>query len=72
MDEKKPKATKLATYLDWSDFQFKLDKENRLSGPDNWEMWISVLSVALMSIGYEEKNQKQLTVIDEAKLARVA
>ncbi|KAI1100632.1 hypothetical protein F4804DRAFT_37620 [Jackrogersella minutella] len=40
--------------LDWSDFDFTLDKENHLKGQDNWVVYHDALKLALEEIGYED------------------
>ncbi|KAI2621936.1 hypothetical protein GGS26DRAFT_584004 [Hypomontagnella submonticulosa] len=61
---------KVETYLDWADFDFKLDKDNRLSGPENWEVFKTAISVALQTVGYKDELRPYLTPVDEAKIAK--
>ncbi|KAI1776723.1 hypothetical protein F4818DRAFT_457432 [Hypoxylon cercidicola] len=58
------------TYLDWDSFNLKLEKENHLTGADNWHMWITMVQIALAAIGYEDGDREYLTSIDEARLAQ--
>ncbi|RYP67864.1 hypothetical protein DL769_005653 [Monosporascus sp. CRB-8-3] len=67
--ESESKQQKKDTYLDWKDFEFKLNEENRLRGSNNWEIWKTVIWVALIAIKYRNGNSAKLTHIGKAKLA---
>jgi hypothetical protein len=56
--------------LDWKYFDFSLDKENYLKGPDNWLPWKGTFMTALKSIGFVDDGSVKLTRIDELRIAR--
>lgn len=56
--------------LDWKYFDFSLDKENYLRGPDNWLPWKGTFMIALKSIGFVDDGSVKLTKIDELRIAR--
>ncbi|KAI2467619.1 hypothetical protein F4781DRAFT_304963 [Annulohypoxylon bovei var. microspora] len=58
------------TNLRWERFEWKLPKELRLTGPENFPMWLEMLGIALRSIGYIE-GTSNITSMDDLKIANI-
>ncbi|KAI2471998.1 hypothetical protein F4781DRAFT_45595 [Annulohypoxylon bovei var. microspora] len=63
-------SSKNDTNLRWERFEWKLPKELRLTGPDNFPVWLEMLGVALRSIGYVE-GTSNITPMDDLKIANI-
>jgi hypothetical protein len=63
-----PSPAPAALSISWNEFYFKLPKELKLRGVDNFKVWHEALVVAMRAVGY--RSGIPLTEADETKLAQ--